>query len=423
MSGVASPLFEAGTIGGLKLRNRVIRAGCFEGMSQQGHVTDELVEHHRQVAAGGTAMTTLAYAAVARDGRSYGHELLLDEENLPGLRRLTEAVHREGAAASIQLVHCGFFASRSVIGRKPLGASRKLCTFRMSFCEAMSAGEIEAKTEAFARAAVLARESGFDAVEIHAGHGYLLSQFLSPWTNRRRDEFGGSLENRLRFPAAVLRRVHQAVGSAVPVLVKFNQRDGMRGGLELEEAVSVARRFEEEGAAALIPSGGFTAKTPFYMLRGRVPTREMAANQKDPLARVSLTLFGRLFVQYYRFAPLFLLEGARRIREAVSIPVIYIGGAVSLVQMQSLLGEGFPFVQIGRATVRDPEFVAKLAAGEILESDCDHCNRCVAAMDGGGVYCVSQELGLLPEPGSDTAGGSVRRRDFESDTGELGGDS
>ena len=405
MSAPKSPVFETGTIGGLRLRNRIVRAGCFEGLSREGRVTDELVEHHRRVAAGGTAMTTLAYAAVSFDGRSYGHELLMGEENLPGLRRLTEAVHREGAAASIQLVHCGFFASPSVIGRQPVGASRKLCTFRMSLCEAMSAGDIEAKIAAFARAASLAREAGFDAVEIHAGHGYLLSQFLSRWTNRRSDEFGGSLENRLRFPAAVLRRVRRAVGSSVPVLVKFNQRDGMRGGLELGEAVEAARRFEEEGAAALIPSGGFTAQTPFYMLRGRVPTREMAANQKNPLTRASLTLFGRLFVQYYRFAPLFLLDGARRIREAVSIPVIYVGGAVSLAHMESLLGEGFPFVQIGRATIRSPDFVTRLAAGEIRESDCDHCNRCVAAMDGGGVYCVSEELGLLPEPGS--AGGGT----------------
>jgi 2,4-dienoyl-CoA reductase-like NADH-dependent reductase (Old Yellow Enzyme family) len=266
----------------------------------------------------------------------------------------------------------------------------------------MSPGEIEATTEAFGTAAALAHEAGFDAVEIHAGHGYLLAQYLSPWTNRRRDEFGGSLENRLRFPAAVVRRVRQAVGAGVPLLVKINQSDSIRGGLELEEAVAVARRFAEEGADALIPSCGFTARTPFAMLRGRVPVREMAANQPDPVTRLALRAFGRLFVEYYPFSPLFLLEGARRIRQGVDVPVMYIGGAVSLDQMEALVGEGFPFVQVGRATIRDPDIAARMSGGEIRESDCDHCNRCIAAMDAGGVYCVSRELGLLPEPGIGT---------------------
>jgi 2,4-dienoyl-CoA reductase-like NADH-dependent reductase (Old Yellow Enzyme family) len=397
-----SAVFTAGRIGGLELRNRIVRAGCFEGMAQGGLVTDSLIEHHRQLAAGGTAMTTVGYAAVTPEGRSFGHELWMRPAALQGLRKLTDAVHREGAAASVQLVHCGFFASRQVIGRKPLGASRKLCAYRMSYCEPMSPGEIEATTEAFGTAAALAHEAGFDAVEIHAGHGYLLAQYLSPWTNRRRDEFGGSLENRLRFPAAVVRRVRQAVGAGVPLLVKINQSDSMRGGLELEEAVAVARRFAEEGADALIPSCGFTARTPFAMLRGRVPVREMAANQSDPVTRLALRAFGRLFVEYYPFSPLFLLEGARRIRQGVDVPVMYIGGAVSLDQMEALVGEGFPFVQVGRATIRDPDIAARMSGGEIRESDCDHCNRCIAAMDAGGVYCVSRELGLLPEPGVGT---------------------
>jgi 2,4-dienoyl-CoA reductase-like NADH-dependent reductase (Old Yellow Enzyme family) len=390
-----SPLFASGRLGELSLRNRVIRAGCFEGMSQEGRVSDELVEHHRALAAGGVAMTTVAYAAVAAEGRSFGHELWLRPEVLPGLRRLTDAVHREGAAASIQLVHCGFFASPTVIGRKPLGASRKLCTFRMSICEAMSAAQIAETIAAFASAARLVREGGFDAVEVHAGHGYLLSQFLSPWTNRRRDEYGGSPRKRLRFAAETVRAVRGALGPGFPVLVKLNQSDGFPGGLEIEEALEAARGLEREGASAVIPSCGFTARTPLYMLRGHVPTREMAANQQDPLLRVGLRLFGGLFVQRFPFAPAFLQEGARRFREALSIPVVYIGGVLSLEKAESLVAEGFPFLQVGRATIRDPEFVNRLGAREIRESDCDQCNRCIAAMDAGGVYCVSRELGLL----------------------------
>lgn len=387
--------FTAGRIGDLVLRNRTIRAGCFEGMSQDGAVTEALIEHHHQVAAGGVAMTTVAYCAVSYDGRVFGHEMWMREEILPDLRRLTDAVHDEGAACSIQLSHCGFFTSRKEIGERPMGASPKFCTFHMSYCREMTEQDLKAKADAFARAALLARQAGFDAVEIHAGHGYLLSQFLSPWTNHRGDRYGGSLENRLRFPARVIRRVRQAMGPGFPILVKMNQWDGMRGGLELDEAVEVARRFEGEGASALIPSCGFTAKTPFLMMRGNVPTTEMARNETNPLTKAGLVLFGRFLVDAYPYQPMFLLDGARRIKDAVHIPVIYVGGATSLELMERALAEGFGFLQLGRATIRDSNFVRNLESGEESESDCDHCNRCVAAMDAGGVYCVSQELGLM----------------------------
>jgi 2,4-dienoyl-CoA reductase-like NADH-dependent reductase (Old Yellow Enzyme family) len=394
MRAAGQEVFAHTKLGALELRNRIIRAGCFEGMCPSGEVTHALIEHHRAVAAGGTAMTTVGYCAVRADGRGFDHEMWMRAEIVPDLRRLTDAVHTEGAAASIQLVHCGFFASRRVIGRRPLGASPKWCLYRMSRCSEMTQAQICEMADAFAVAAVRAREAGFDAVEVHAGHGYLLSQFLSPWTNHRQDEYGGALENRLRFPAAVLRRVRQAVGPEFPILVKMNQRDGMRGGLELAEAVEVAQRFEAEGASALVPSAGFTAKTPLYMMRGHVPVREMAAHQTGLLARWALSLFGRTMVQEYPFQATFLLEGARQIAAAVRIPVVYVGGVLSLADIERAGAAGLPFVQVGRAIVRDPDFVHRLASGEIQKSDCDHCNRCIASMDAGGVSCVAREKGL-----------------------------
>jgi 2,4-dienoyl-CoA reductase-like NADH-dependent reductase (Old Yellow Enzyme family) len=364
-------------------------------MCQGGNVTEELIEHHRRLAEGGVGMTTVAYCSVGFDGRGFGHEMWIREEIVPDLARLTDTVHAEGAAASIQLAHCGFFSSKREIGRTPLGASAKFCLFRMSRCKEMTEEEIGRLTEDFGKAAALAKDSGFDAVEIHAGHGYLLSQFLSPWTNHRKDNYGGSLENRVRFPAAVIKRVREVVGSSFPILVKMNQRDGMRGGLELDEAVEIAKSFEAEGASALIPSCGFTAKTPLYMLRGNVPTMEMARNQGNPAMRIGLILFGRFMAQTYPFHPMFLLEGARRIRDVVKIPVVYVGGVLSLDNMERAVREGFEFVQIGRATIRDPHFVRKVERGEVRESDCDHCNRCIAAMDAGGVYCFADSQGLL----------------------------
>ena len=394
----AETMFATGRIGNLTLWNRIIRAGCFEGMAHGGEVTDRLIDHHRNLARGGIAMTTVGYLAVSSDGRAFDHELWMREELLPGLRRLTDAVHREGAAVSIQLVHCGFFADPKVIGRQPLAASKKFCAYRMSYPREMTESDIEEKISDFAAAAAMSREAGFDAVEVHSGHGYLLSQFLSPWTNTRKDKYGGTLENRLRFPANVISKIRDELGSGFPILVKMNQIDGMKGGLVLEEAVRIAKSFEEAGASALIPSCGFTAKTPFMMMRGNLPIREMAHNQPGLFARLSLILFGKMFVQYYPYEPLFLLEGAAKIRDAVDIPVIYVGGVLSKDHINRILYEGFDFVQVGRATVRDPSFVKNLRTGKIAASDCDICNRCVAAMDAGGVYCVSEEKGTSKTP-------------------------
>lgn len=388
-------LFSQSRIGDLALRNRFIRAGCFEGMSSGGLVSQQLIEHHRALAAGGIGMTTVAYCGVSQDGRAFDTELWMRPEALPGLRNLTDAVHAEGAAASIQLVHCGFFASPAVIGKRPMGASVKYCAFRNSRCREMTEEDIREKTEAFVSAAIMARDAGFDAVEIHAGHGYLLSQFLSPWTNLRRDTYGGTIENRLRFPTTVIQAARAALGPGYPILVKMNTSDGFAKGLSIEEAKAASRAFETAGASALVPSIGFTARTPFAMLRGRVPVFEMAANQKNLLTRLSLILFGKAMVQYYPFQPMFLLDAARRIKDAVRIPVIYVGGAVSKEEMEKALAEGFGFIQIGRATIRHADFVNRLKNNTLEESDCDHCNRCIAAMDGGGVWCVSEKRGLM----------------------------
>ena len=389
-------VFSAGKLAGIELKNRVIRAGCFEGMCQQGRVTDALIEHHRRLAAGGVAMTTVAYCSVSHDGRAFDHELWMREEVIPDLRRLTDAVHREGALASIQLGHSGFFTSKSVIGKRPLGASAKWCLFMRSYCREMTHRDIDEKTRDFVNAAHMARDAGFDAVEIHAGHGYLLSQFLSPWTNRRRDEFGGGLQNRLRFPLQVIEKTSDILGNDFPILVKMNQVDGMKIGLTIHESKIIAQAFEQAGASALIPSSGFTSKVPFLMLRGQLPIREMSDNQPAWLQRAGLKLFGRLMVPEHAYTPLFQLEGARIIRQAVKIPVIYIGGVESMRSMQKSLDAGFEFVQIGRASIQDPDFVNRLRSGDIDRSPCDHCNRCVAAMDAGGVKCVSNESGFIP---------------------------
>ncbi len=352
-------------------------------MSQGGGVTKELIEHHRRIAEGGVAMTTVAYCSVSFDGRAFEHEMWMRKEIVPELNKITKTVHMEGAAVSIQLGHCGYFANKKVIQNRPLGASPKFNLFQLSYCRAMTEKDIQEKIEDFGRSALLAKEAGFDAVEIHSGHGYLMSQFLSSYTNKRKDKYGGSLENRMRFPAMIISHIRELLGPDFPIIVKMNQRDGMKGGIEIEDAVIIAQMFEKAGASAIIPSCGFTSKTPLYMLRGNVPVKEMVKNQKDWISKIGLTLFGKTLVQTYPYEKLFLLEGAEKIKKAVQIPVIYIGGIQEIDDISELIKKGYKCVQVGRALIHNPDFIRKREPEEPL---CDNCNRCVAAMDGGGVY-------------------------------------
>jgi 2,4-dienoyl-CoA reductase-like NADH-dependent reductase (Old Yellow Enzyme family) len=375
-----------------------MRTAAFEGMCPGGVPSAALIGHHREMAAGGLGLTTVAYCSVSPLGRTYGHQLLMTEENLPAFRLLTEAIHSEGAAASVQLGHAGYFASKKAIGERPLGPSRVFNLYGLCYPRVMTEADIEAFVEDSALAAGRAREAGFDALELHFGHGYLVSQFLSPFTNRRDDKWGGSLENRLRLPLEVLRRVRACLPPGMPVILKINLTDGFSRGLQPDEALTAAVRFEAEGATALVLSGGFVSKTPFYMLRGNVPTREMVKVQQDAIRKVGLTLFGRIFVRRYPFEELFFLEAAKKVRAETRLPLVLVGGVCSREGVRRGLEAGFDFLALGRALIRDPQFPRRLERGEIDASDCDHCNRCIAEMDKDGVRCVCPPEGAKTLP-------------------------
>ena len=271
-----SKLFTPVTLGPLTLRNRTIRSAAFESMCPGNKPSPELLDYHTSVARGGVGMTTVAYAAVTRSGLSFDRQLWMRPEIIPGLRTLTDAVHREGAAASIQLGHCGNMSHKSICGCTPVGASTGFNLYSPTFVRGLRADELPAMARAYADSVRLAHEAGFDAVEVHAGHGYLISQFLSPYTNHRRDLFGGSLANRMRFMEMVMSEVmHAAAETGIAVLVKMNMRDGFRGGMEIDECLKVAHRLQELGAHALVLSGGFVSKAPMYVMRGEMPIRTM----------------------------------------------------------------------------------------------------------------------------------------------------
>ena len=386
-------LFGPAQLGPLRLRNRTIKTATYEGMSPGGSPSAALVEHHRAIAAGGVGMTTLAYCAVSPDARTFAEQMLMSEDNVAPLRVLTEAVHREGAAVSLQLGHCGFFTKNAAVsGGRPRGPSRTFNAYGLTagvpFAVAMTERDMDQTVDDFAMAAQRAARAGFDAVELHLGHGYLLSQFLSPSTNRRRDAYGGSLDNRLRFPRRVVERVQGAVGSRLAVLAKINLSDGFKGGLGVGDAAVVAKHLEADGVHALVLSGGFTSRTPLYLLRGGRPLQAMIAVEKSRAQRVALRWFGERVVRAYPFEELFFLPLARELRRAVRMPLVLLGGASSLDNLEAALDEGFDFVALGRALIADPSLIRDFELGNKTRTRCNRCNECIAEMDAGGVRCV-----------------------------------
>jgi 2,4-dienoyl-CoA reductase-like NADH-dependent reductase (Old Yellow Enzyme family) len=386
--------FEPFRLAGVTLRNRVIKAATFEGMTPGASVSDALVRHHRELAQGGVAMTTVAYCAVSPDGRTFADQLYMRADEVPRLRALTDAVHREGAAASLQLGHAGGFCNnRELRRRRPFGPSRGLNRYGalggLPFIDAMSHDDIETVTREFVSAARLACEAGFDAVELHVGHGYLLSQFLSPSTNRRRDAFGGPLANRARFPLAVVERVREVLPPNVAVLAKMNLRDGHPGGLELDESVQMARWLEARGADALVLSGGFVSRDPFYLFRGEAPLAAMIAVEKSLRQKVALSLFGPWVIRSHPFEPMYFLPLARQVRRAVRLPLVLLGGITALEHLQTACDEGFELAAMARALINDPHLISKYASASARVSSCVPCNRCVAEMEReGGVRCA-----------------------------------
>ena len=376
-----SKLFTPVTLGPLTLRNRTIRSAAFESMCPGNKPSQQLLDYHTSVARGGVGMTTVAYAAVTRSGLSFDRQLWMRPEIVPGLRVLTDAVHREGAAASIQLGHCGNMSHKSICGCTPVGASTGFNLYSPTFVRGLRADELPGMARAYAQSVRLAHEAGFDAVEIHAGHGYLISQFLSPYTNHRTDLFGGSLDNRMRFMDMVMSEVmHAAAETGIAVLVKMNMRDGFRSGMDIDESLQVARRLEESGAHALVLSGGFVSKAPMYVMRGEMPIRTMTHYMTQWWLKWGVRMVGKWMIPTVPFKEAYFLEDALRFRQEIKMPLVYVGGLVSRQKIDEVLDCGFEAVQMGRALLNDPDFVNRMKVEDAARCQCRHSNYCIARM-------------------------------------------
>jgi len=385
----ARPVFGEATLGPLTLKNRIIKAATFEGAAPKGAVSDALVAFHERIARGGAAMTTVAYLAVSPEGRTDRHCVLLDADSLPGLRRLTAAVHAAGAAVSAQIGHAGPVANSRSNGVPSLSPTRR---FGASGARTRAATEddIARITRDYRAAAMTAVEAGFDCIEIHLGHDYLLSAFLSPRLNRRTDRWGGTLEHRARFPRDVVAAVREAAGGGVAVTAKLNMTDGVPGGFWLDESIAVARMLEEDGHLdALELTGGSSLSNPMYLFRGEAPRTEFAATLPAPL-RLGFKLAGTRFLKDYPFEEAFFLPYARQFKDALDLPLILLGGVNRLATVEDALGEGFAFVAMARALLREPDLVARWERGETTEGLCIHCNKCMPTIYQG-TRCVLVE--------------------------------
>jgi 2,4-dienoyl-CoA reductase-like NADH-dependent reductase (Old Yellow Enzyme family) len=384
-----SEVFEPAPLGPLVLRNRIIKSATFEGAAPNGEVTDELVAFHRQVAEGGCAMTTVAYLAVAPEGRTDRHCVVLSEDSRPGLNRLTDAVHEAGALAAAQIGHAGPVANARSNRATSLAPSRRLSPTG-AITQAVDEAGIARITDDYRRGASVAKAAGFDAIEIHLGHNYLLSAFLSPRLNRRRDRWGGSLENRARFARQVAAAVREGVGSDVAVTAKVNMSDGVPGGFEVEESIEFARLLEADGHLdALTLTGGSSLSNPMYLFRGDAPRKEFAATL--PAAqRWGFAVVGGRFFKEYPFEEAYFLEPARRFRAALSMPLILLGGINRRSTVHQALDEGFSFVAMARALLRQPDLVNSWAAGGAEQGACIHCNRCMPTIYRG-TRCVERD--------------------------------
>ena len=380
---IESPIFTPCQIGPVTLRNRTIRSAAFENMAHGNRPSKELFDYHTAVAKGGIGMTTVAYASVCQSGLSFDGQLWLREEIIPELKKLTDAIHAEGAKASIQIGHCGNMTHRATCGCKPLSPSGRFNLYSPTFTRKMTIQDIDEIVEAFGKAVDMCRRAGFDCIEVHAGHGYLISQFISPYTNHRKDEYGGSLDNRMRFMRRVITRVMEEAKDDMAIVVKTNMYDGFRSGMQVDECITVAKELEKLGVHALVLTAGFVSKAPMDVMRGAMPLKTLAYYmdlKKFWWLKIGLHLGGRIVIPTVPYKDAYFYDTAMKFRKELTMPLIYVGGMVDKADMEMVLDSGFEAFQMARALVQDTDFVNKLQSGEVTRSACKHSNYCIGRM-------------------------------------------
>jgi 2,4-dienoyl-CoA reductase-like NADH-dependent reductase (Old Yellow Enzyme family) len=360
-----SKLFESTSLNSMILANRTIRSATWEGLARDdGSSTSKLIELLADLARGGTGLIITSHAYVSPEGQAGPWQLgIWSDRFIPGLIEMTNSIQTIGGKIALQLAHAGSHASSRLSGLEPIGPSAIEKESR-PIAREMTRDEIDTVTEAFASAAVRARRAGFDAVQIHAAHGYLLSQFLSPYFNKRKDEYGGSIENRARLALQVLKAIRKAVGSDYPVFIKLNSEDFLPGGLTVEEMLETAVMLEESGIDAIEMSGGT------FLSGKNNPSRR---GKPGPLETEP----------YYEAA-------ARRFKKKLRGPLMLVGGIRTLETAERLIIDGVTdYIAMCRPLIREPGLVGRWKSGDRRPASCLSDSACFKpALEGYGVSCV-----------------------------------
>lgn len=381
---MTADVFAPATLGPVRLRNRTVKAATFEGRAPHGQVTDELIDYHLAVTRGGVGLTTVAYLAIAPEGRTHREQIVVGERTVGGLTRLADAIHESGAAIAGQVGHAGPVANGRSNGVKALSASRMPSPLSMQMIKAATEADLTRITRDYVAAARTLVRAGFDVLELHMAHSYLISSFLAPGLNRRKDGWGGSLENRARLGRQVARAVRDEIGSQAAITAKVSVGDGFRGGVTTDEGVEYAQLLESDGTLdALQLSGGSSLMNPMYLFRGDAPVKEFAATMPLAVRLGMKTPVGRSFMKVYPFEEAYFREKALRFRSAVSMPLMLLGGINQRATMEQAMADGFDFVAMGRALLREPDLVNRLQSGRAAAGVCIHCNRCMPTIYSG----------------------------------------
>jgi 2,4-dienoyl-CoA reductase-like NADH-dependent reductase (Old Yellow Enzyme family) len=363
----ASPLFESSTINGMTLANRFVRSATWEGMAtEDGRVTPKLIDTMTALADGGVGLIISGHAYVTPVGQASPWQMGIYDDSLTvDLRSMTDAVHQAGGRIMAQLAHAGHFALKKAIGTAPVVASNFDGLARTPRTE-LSEADIRNLESGYVAAARRAQAAGFDGIQLHSAHGYLLSQFLSPWFNRRTDNYGGSLDNRVRIHVETIRAIRQAVGADYPVLVKMNCEDFSDGGLTVEESIAAAGQMVAAGLDAIELSGGLLTGGKLSPSRFNINTEEKEA--------------------YFK-------EAARAFKTALDVPLILVGGIRSPEVAERLLDQGTAdYLSMSRPLICEPNLIRRWKSGDRTRARCLSDNLCFGpGMTGKGIYCVTEE--------------------------------
>ena len=411
MTDLSPDPFSPVQLGPVRLRNRVIKAATSEGRSPEGLVTTDLIDFHRSFAEGGVGMTTVAYCCVSPQAASAPGQIVMSDKALPGLQRLTDAVHAAGAGISAQLGHAGVVAHKRLTGVTPLAPSRFINPSSGAYCREIHRDEIAGIIDQFGDAAKVAVDAGFDAVELHFGHLYLPSSFLSPLLNRRKDEYGGGIDNRSRLVREIARRVRDVVGNSVAIIAKLDMDDGLPGSIWIDEALRTVQLLDVDATLDAIElTQGSSVYRPMYLFRGDVPVREFA-KVMPAMVRPGLRVLGKAVMGDYPYEDLYMLPAARQFVPIVkNTKLILLGGITDREHIETGMREGFDFVAMGRALLREPDLVSKMITDPGTRSRCNHNNKCMVTVFGR-THCVldpQQRYGSA-ESMDVTAGEIIRR--------------